>query len=98
MAAPDVAPMYLVTFSFTILQQDCMFYFNLDFGVISSRQVRGIHARRSTYSGLMCCGGYERACMALVIEPHRVYSRHFLLEVGHCVLDPSDYLRPALLS
>ena len=36
--------------------------------------------------------------MALLSEPHRVYSRNVLLQVGQCVHDPPDYLRPALLS
>ena len=35
--------------------------------------------------------------MALLSEPHWVYSRNLLLQVGHCVHDP-DCLRPALLS
>ena len=36
--------------------------------------------------------------MVLLSEPHRVYSRNVLLQVGQCVHDPPDYLRPALAS
>ena len=36
--------------------------------------------------------------MALLIERHRAYSRNVLLQVGQCVRNPPDYLRPALLS
>ena len=42
--------------------------------------------------------GLRRTCMALLSKPHRAYSRNVLLQVGQCVRDPPDYLRPALLS
>ena len=58
--------------------------------------MRRIHARPFAY--VLCGGGYERACMVLLSEPHRVYSRNVLLQVGQCVHEPPNYLRPALVS